>query len=119
VKSLNSESIILICVGLLLLALFLVMAFHLTRNFRFMRQRQRKLAGQVESLRLSKMLGHLNIPAKRYAAKTSDSEKARHIWACERCPNPEQCNQALAGADIAADSFCPNYPRLKTLKLDQ
>jgi hypothetical protein len=114
----NSDSVLLVCIGLLLLTLFLVMAIHLVRNFRFMRQRQRKLAEQVESLRLSKMLGHLNIPAKKYATKTSDAEKARHIWACERCPNPDECNQALAGEDIDADTFCPNYPRLKTLKPD-
>ncbi|MBC8211422.1 MAG: hypothetical protein H8E21_10165 [Gammaproteobacteria bacterium] len=114
----SSDSIILICIGLLLLTLFIVMAIHLGRNFRFMRQRQRKLADRIESLRLSKMLGLLNIPLKKYAAKTSDAEKARHIWACERCPNPDQCNQALAGKQIDADSFCPNYPRLKILKKD-
>jgi hypothetical protein len=43
-------------------------------------------------------------------------DKERHIWACERCPEPDECEHMFLGEDIDPDTFCPNYDELKKLK---
>lgn len=113
------DTLFFLFLGVVIVILFILMIVNVIHNLRFLSERRRDLMQRVGELRLSKMLLLQNIPLKKYFEKTSDVEKSRHIWACERCPNSDECNQALAGEDLDAQDFCPNYPRLKGLKPDK
>jgi hypothetical protein len=104
--------------GITIAVLFIVMVFGMWRNIIFLRACHKEMIARIRELRLSKMLGHLNIPLARYYHKTSDLDKERHIRKCKSCPDPEQCQSMLEGEDVEPYTFCPNYYELRKLEAD-
>lgn len=107
----------LVILGIILLLMIIFTLYKLVSNISFLRSRHRDQIKRVKHLKLRRMLEHLNIPFKQYLKKTSELDKERHIWACQNCPNPKECNQLLDGEQVEMDieEICPNNYRLKNL----
>ena len=110
----NSQSLTIW--GITIAIAFAIMVVGVCRNIVFLHTRHRDQIARVRQLLLSNMLERLNISFNRYDRMTSDMDKERHIWACEHCPKPGECERMLLGEDIDPNTFCPNYLRLKQLK---
>jgi hypothetical protein len=106
----------LMIIGITLGLIFVAMFFRICCDIRLLRKGRKDQAERVRGLLLSNMLERLNIPLKDYFKKTSDMDKERHIWACEHCPEPDECEHMLLGENIDPETFCPNYGQLKSLK---
>ena len=111
----DDHSLSLTIWAITIVLLFFIMVIGMWRSFKFSRANRREMAGRIRSLFLGDMLERLNIPLSRYFRKTSDLDKERHTWACENCPNPEQCQCMLQGENIDPKIFCPNFEELKHL----
>jgi hypothetical protein len=103
-------------IGITLGLVFIVMFFRICCDIRLLRKARKDQAERVRGLLLSNMLERLNIPLKDYFKKTSDMDNERHIWACEHCPEPDDCEHMFLGENIDPETFCPNYDQLKSLK---
>lgn len=106
----------LMIIGTILAIIFLVVVFRICCDIRILRKGRKDQTDRVRGLLLSNMLDRLNIPLKDYFQKTSDMDKERHIWACEHCPEPDECEDMFLGEDIEPETFCPNYDELKKIK---
>jgi len=106
----------LMIIGITLAVVFVVIAFRICCDIKILRKGRKEQADRVRGLLLSNMLDRLNIPLKDYFQKTSDMDKERHIWACEHCPEPDECEHMFLGEDIPPETFCPNYDELKNLR---
>jgi type III secretory pathway component EscR len=106
----------LIMLGIALAVIFILVMLRICFDIRVLSKGRKEQADRVRGLLLSNMLDRLNIPLKNYFQKTSDMDKERHIWACEHCPAPDECEHMFLGEDIDPETFCPNYDQLKSLK---
>ena len=106
----------LMIIGITLGLIFIVMLFRICCDIRLLRKARKDQAERVRGLLLSNMLERVNIPLKDYFKKTSDMDKERHIWACEHCHEPDECERMFLGENIEPKTFCPNYDELKKLK---
>jgi len=100
----------------ILAVIFIIMLFRIIFNIFILRKGRKSQDARIQRLLLIDMVDRLNIPREHYYRKTSDLDKERHIWACERCPKPEECEHMFLGEDINPESFCPNYGELEKLK---
>lgn len=106
----------LIIIGTAVAVIFVLIACRMYFDIRVLRKGRKEQAERIRGLLLSNMLDRLKISRKKYFQKTSDMDKERHIWACEHCPEPDECEDMFLGADINPDTFCPNYDELTKLK---
>lgn len=104
----------LMIIGIIMAIVFVVMLIRILWNIIILRKGRSEQAQRVQGLLLSNMLDRLNIPLDKYFSKTSDLDKERHIWSCERCSDLEQCEDMFLGEDIKAETFCPNYSELES-----
>ncbi len=117
---------------LLSLALFIILygivaalgVFILASMFGNMKRARRyfdKLAQQLQSLRLNRMLSALGIDTASYLATQKKIDIEDQMKACEECRNTEQCDQHLAVGDISPDaiSYCNNEEKLRNLARQQ
>jgi hypothetical protein len=103
-------------IGIIIAIFFILMLFRIFRDIIILRKGRKDQETRVQKLLLSNMLGRLNIPVDKYFDKTSDLDKERHIWACQHCPKPEECERMFLGEKIDPKTFCPNYKELENLK---
>jgi len=106
----------LMILGSMLAVIFVIMLLRIFFNINLLRKSRKDQAARVQGLLLSNMIERLNIPRETYFRKTSDLDKERHIWACERCSKPGECEDMFLGEDIKPETFCPNYNELEKLK---
>jgi hypothetical protein len=74
------------------------------------------LRSQLGGLRLSDLLGRLEIGQDRYLHHSNVTEINRQMRRCDTCQHHVVCDRALDSAswrDVAA--FCPNFPELAEL----
>ena len=106
----------LIIIGTALAVIFVFIVCRMYCDIRVLRKGRKELDQRIQHLRLNDMIGRLKINREKYLLKTSDLDKERHIWACEHCPEPEECEDMFAGEDIDPETFCPNADELERLK---
>ena len=106
----------LIIIGIAAAFLFVIVVYVVFRDMSILEKSHEELDHRVEKLRLGDMINRLNIPFKKYDHKTSDLDKERHIWACEHCPHPVECERMFKGEQLDPKTFCPNYEELRRLK---
>ena len=102
---------------LLLAVFFVLLPVAIIFNFKAGIKYREKLAGQIERLRLGKMLAALGIDIDAYISM----ERSVDIWEqmnrCKACDNTEECDDRLSEGVIDADdiSFCNNEKSLQEL----
>ena len=106
----------LMILGITLAVIFLFVVFRICCDIKIIRKSRKEQHSRIRGLLLSNMLDRLNIPLKSYFRKTSDLDKERHIWKCEHCPEPGECESMFLGEDIDPETFCPNYDELEKLE---
>jgi hypothetical protein len=106
----------LLIIGSIVAVIFIIMLLRICFNISVLRKSRKEQDARIQQLLLSNMIDRLNIPRKYYFRKTSDQGKEQHIWACERCPKPGECEDMFLGEDIKPDTFYPNYNELEKLK---
>jgi hypothetical protein len=111
----------LIITGLLTILVVVVFAILLPIAFIFsfrtgMAYRER-LAGQIDKLRLGKMLGALGIDIDAYISKERAVDIREQMTRCQACENTDTCDERLEQEDITADSidFCNNEKTLQEM----
>jgi len=100
----------------LVLAAFLVLLpVAIVFNYRAGMKYRATLAGQLNNLRLGKMLAALGIDIDSYIASERVVDIHQHIKRCGECNNPGPCDTALADGNLAPDSieFCNNEQSLQ------
>lgn len=110
----SPQTLIIIATALAVIFVFIVCRIYC--DIRVLRKGRKEQAERIRGLLLSNMLDRLKISPKKYFRNTSDMDKERHIWACEHCPEPDECEHMFLGEDIDPETFCPNYDELKKLK---
>jgi len=115
------NTLTLIIIGLLLLLVVAVFTVLLPVAFVFnfktgMAYRER-LAGQIDKLRLGKMLAALGIDIAGYISKERAVVIRDQMTRCKACENIDTCDEKLEQKDISADSidFCNNEKSLQEL----
>ncbi len=108
--------LLLIILGIAIVVIFLIVVYVVFRDINILEKSHEDLDHRVEKLRLGDMIARLNIPFKKYDHRTSDLDKERHIWACEHCPEPDECERMFEGEDLDPETFCPNYDELIEIK---
>ena len=103
-------------IGTALAVIFALIVCRIYCDIRVLQKGRKEQAERIRGLLLSNMLDRLKISPKEYFRKTSDMDKERHIWACEHCPEPDECEHMFLGEDIDPGNFCPNYDELESLK---
>lgn len=106
---------ILVILGITLTVIFVIMVLRICCDINVLHKSRKQQKARIKGLLLSNMLGRLNIPLKKYDRKTSDLDKERHIWLCEHCAKPEECERILLGEDINPRGFCPNFEELEKI----
>jgi predicted membrane protein len=106
----------LMIIGIIIAIFFVLMLLRIFWDFIVLRKGRKEQEARVKKLLLSNMVGRLNIPLEKYFEETSDIDKERHIWACQRCPKPEECERMFLGEKIDPGTFCPNYKELENIK---
>ena len=76
-----------------------------------------KLAGQIEKLRLGRMLSALGIDIDSYISNERGVDIHDHIERCKACSNIDECDERMASGDITGDTidFCNNEQSLQEL----
>jgi len=106
----------LMILGSIAAVIFVVIVLRVCCNINVLRKSRKDQDARIQGLLLSNMIDRLNIPRENYFRKTSDLDKERHIWACERCAKPGECEDMFLGEDIKPETICPNYNELEKLK---
>ena len=102
--------------------LLLISAIALIRMFRRDLGRgirlQNRLAREVRSLRLGKMLRRRDIDPDSYLLLQPASRIAEHIGNCRACDDVDRCDAALARPPQPGESYdyCPNADSLSALQ---
>ena len=102
--------------AILLLAVFFVMLpIAIVFNFKAGMKYREKLAGQIERLRLGKMLSSLGIDIDAYVSTEQGVIIREQMARCKACENTEECDDRLAAGSIDADNigFCNNEKSLQ------
>ena len=111
----------LITVGLLTILVVAVFAVLLPVafifNFKTGAAYRKKLADQIDRLRLGKMLGALGINIDTYISKERAVDIREQMTRCKACENTDTCDEKLEQKDITADSigFCNNEKTLQEM----
>ena len=106
----------LMIIGVVVAAIFVVMLIIILRDIHILSKSRKELNSRVRRLLLSNMIERIGIPLDKYLRKTSDLDKERHIWACEHCPEPDDCEHMFEGEEIDPHTFCPNVDELEKIK---
>lgn len=80
------------------------------------------LAGALDDLRLSRMLGFLGIDKATYLHREQAVDIKRHMQKCDSCDAKTECDQVLerdAPADVDELGFCANIDDLKEMRPDR
>ena len=107
---------ILVIIGIVVVILFAGMVLRRFCDVWFLRKSRKDLDNRIGRLRLTDQIGRLHINRNKYMTRTSDLDKERHIWACERCPEPDDCERMFEGEDLDPHEFCPNINELEDIK---
>ena len=107
---------VLLIVGIIVGVLFALVVLRICCDVRVLRRGREELHNRIKRLRLNDMIERTGIKHETYFHKTSDLDKERHIWACEHCPEPEECEQMFEGENIDPHNFCPNIDELEDIK---
>ena len=106
----------LMILGIAIGIAFVIVLFVVFRDLRILRKGKEDVDHRITRLRLNDMLARLGISHQKYFHNTSDLDRERHIWACERCPEPEECEHMFEGENIDPHTFCPNIDELEEIK---
>ena len=97
---------VLLVIGITVGVLFALMVLRIGFDVRVLRRGREELNNRIKRLRLNDMIERTGIKHDTYMHKTSDMDKERHIWACEHCPEPEECEHMFEGENIDPHTFC-------------
>ena len=90
---------------LVLAVFFVLLPVAIIFNFKAGIKYREKLAGQIERLRLGKMLAALGIDIDAYASMERTVDIWEQITRCKACDNTEECDDRLAEGVIDADNI--------------
>ena len=106
----------LMIIGIIVVALFLVVVFVVLRDSIILYRARKDQQARINGLLLSNMIQRLNIPFRKYTESTTDLEKEKHIWSCQRCHDLGECESMFLGKETDPQNFCPNFDDLKKIK---
>ena len=115
---LNLVSIIsVLLLGLLLVIFTILLPVAIIFNTRAGIKYRQALAGQLEQLRLGKMLTALGIDTDRYLSRVREVDIHKQMGRCTACANTEACDTQLAEGAVDADSigYCNNEASLQKI----
>lgn len=104
--------------AILLLAIFTVLLpVAIIFNFKAGMIYRERLAGQIERLRLGKMLAALGIDIDVYVSRERTVDIQEQMTRCKACGNTRECDENLGQGGVTADSigFCNNEKPLQEL----
>ena len=107
---------VLLIIGIIVGVLFAAMVLRICCDVRVLRKGRAELDSRIKRLRLNDMIERTGIKRETYLHKTSDMDKERHIWACEHCPEPGECEHMFEGENIDPHTYCPNIDELEDIK---
>lgn len=95
------------------LFLFVAIIFNLKTGETY----RRSLAGKLDNLRLSRMLGALGVDVNAYLHSERIIDINRQMARCTACDNTEQCDDRLENNEITAGDigFCNNEKDLQDI----
>jgi hypothetical protein len=101
--------------GLFVLYVIMRMSYVIMRNVIVGMEFRKRLAQQVNALRLNKMLAALGIDVNSYLHKERVIDIEEQINKCSSCQNTETCDDQLARGTISAASidYCNNEAALQ------
>jgi hypothetical protein len=102
--------------GVVILASLVLTVVGMCRSWRSLRCYRREALGRIRSLPIHRMLGRLGVGASEYLRRAKPADLERHLYRCERCPEPGACDDYLEHrAPRDPRQFCPNYGELTHL----
>ena len=107
---------VLLIIGIIIGILFAAVVLRMCCDVRVLRKARKELDNRIKRLRLNNMIERTGISHEKYWNRTTDLDKERHIWACEHCPEPEECEHMFEGEPIDPHTFCPNIDELDAIK---
>lgn len=101
--------------GLFMLYVIMRMSYVIMRNVIVGMEFRKRLAQQVNALRLNKMLAALGIDVNSYLHKERVIDIEEQINKCSSCRNTETCDDQLAKGTITAGNidYCNNEEALQ------
>jgi hypothetical protein len=101
--------------GLFVLYVIMRMSYVIMRNVIVGMEFRKRLAQQVNALRLNKMLAALGIDVNSYLHKERVIDIEEQINKCSSCQNTETCDDQLAKGTITAGNidYCNNEEALQ------
>jgi hypothetical protein len=115
---LNLVSIIsVLLLGLLLVVFTILLPVAIIFSTRAGIKYRQALAGQLEQLRLGKMLTALGIDTDRYLSRVREVDIHKQMGRCTACANTEECDTQLTEGAVDADSigYCNNEASLQKI----
>ena len=107
---------------ILLVTTFAILLFStIIFNMRVGTRYRARLAQQLDSLRLSKMLSALGIDTNTYLHSQRVVDINNHMERCLQCDNTEQCDDNIESNNINTEniSYCKNEESLKDVVLNE
>jgi len=103
--------------GLFVLYVIMRMSYVIMRNVIVGMEFRKRLAQQVNALRLNKMLAALGIDVNSYLHKERIIDIEQQIDKCSSCQNTETCDDQLAKGTITAGNidYCNNEEALQQI----
>jgi len=111
----------ILLLGLLLATFMVLLPVAIIFNTRAGMKYRRTLAGQLERLRLGKMLTALGIDTDSYLSSERVVAIREHMERCNACENTGECDTRLAEGALDADSigFCNNEASLQKIAVQR
>jgi hypothetical protein len=109
--------LISILLAILLVVFIVLVPVAIIFNVRAGMVYREKLAGQIDKLRLGKMLAALGIDVDTYISREHTVDIREHMTRCNACTNTEKCDEQLGYGDVVADDlgYCNNEQSLQEL----
>lgn len=106
-----------IMLSLLLVTFTILLMVAIVFNFKAGMKYRRALAEQLNNFRLARMLTALGIDIDEYLSTERVVDIHRHMERCGACTNVGECDERLAGGNLAADEieFCNNEESLRKI----
>jgi len=103
--------------GILFVAMVVIILTSIIFNIKAGVKYRKKIAQQLEQLRMSKMLHALGIDTTQYLHKERISEINTQMSRCSECENTDQCDEDMASGNFDPDSisYCNNEESLKAI----
>lgn len=111
--------IITVALSALMLYLAIRLPLAIMRNLKAGHRFRESLAGALDQLRLSRMLGFLGVDKDAYLHKQDALQIRQHMQKCDDCDAKSQCDDVLNSsqtADVDSLGFCANIEDLKQIR---